>query len=304
MLADLKPGDQMNLDVMVNSFEIKFSERVKNNYFLTMNCKDASGEIAVKVFDMPKPKLDDLANLLDENKFIHICGNVEEYKGTVNAKATEIEFIDEPEDLSYFERCSGIPINELKSRLEKAISSIETDHYRQLTNLLIGPDGKYRYKFEIWPAAKSMHHAYRHGLLEHSLEVYSFIDSDAKTALAFDECSRPDVNWDALRVSALVHDIAKTEELDYNQGAVKYTSTGELVGHLCLGSMWVYHTIKSIADFPKEDEDALLHILLSHHGKKEWGNAVDAKTLEAEIFHQADHKSALMNKSLKSKTRG
>ena len=304
MLADLKPGDQMNLDVMVNSFEIKFSERVKNNYFLTMNCKDASGEIAVKVFDMPKPKLDDLANLLDENKFIHICGNVEEYKGTVNAKATEIEFIDEPEDLSYFERCSGIPINELKSRLEKAISSIETDHYRQLTNLLIGPDGTYRSKYEIWPAAKSMHHAYRHGLLEHSLEVYSFIDSDSKTATSFDECSRPDVNWDALRVAALVHDLAKTEELDYNQGAVKYTSTGELVGHLCLGSMWVYHAIKSIADFPKEDEDALLHILLSHHGKKEWGNAVDAKTLEAEIFHQADHKSALMNKSLKLKTRG
>ena len=304
MLADLKPGDQMNLDVMVNSFEIKFSERVKNNYFLTMNCKDASGEIAVKVFDMPKTKLDDLANLLDDNKFIHICGNVEEYKGTINAKATEIEFIDEPEDLSYYEKCSGIPIIELKARLQKAIKAIHTPHFNQLANNLVGPEGTYRSRFEIWPAAKSMHHAYRHGLLEHSLEVYSFIESDAKTSTNFDECSRPNVNWDALRVAALIHDLAKTEELDYNQGVVKYTSTGEMVGHLCLGSMWAYHAIRSIDSFPKEDEDALLHILLSHHGRQEWGNAVDMKTLEAEIFHQADHKSALMNKSLKSKTRG
>lgn len=304
MLADLKPGDQMNLDVMVNSFEIKFSERVKNNYFLTMNCKDASGEIAVKVFDMPKSKLEDLANLLDDNKFIHICGNVEEYKGTINAKATEIEFIDEPEDLAYYEKCSGIPIIELKARLQRAIESIQSPHYNELVNKLVGSEGEYRYRFEIWPAAKSMHHAYRHGLLEHSLEVYSFIESDAKTAANFDECSRPNVNWDALRVAALIHDLAKTEELDYNQGVVKYTSTGELIGHLCLGSMWAYHAIRSISYFPKEDENALLHILLSHHGRQEWGNAVDAKTLEAEIFHQADQKSALMNKSLKSKTRG
>ena len=92
MLADLKPGDQMDLDVMVNSFEIKFSERVKNNFFLTMTCKDSSGEIAVKVFDLPKDKLDELASMLGENKFIHVCGNVEEFKGTINAKATEIEF--------------------------------------------------------------------------------------------------------------------------------------------------------------------------------------------------------------------
>jgi hypothetical protein len=57
MLADLKPGDQMDLDVMVNSYEIKFSERVKNNYFLAMTCKDSSGEIPVKVFDLQKDLL-------------------------------------------------------------------------------------------------------------------------------------------------------------------------------------------------------------------------------------------------------
>jgi hypothetical protein len=123
MLADLKPGDQMDLDVMVNSYEIKFSERVKNNYFLAMTCKDSSGEIPVKVFDLGKDKLDELVSLLDENKFIHVLGNVEEFKGSINAKATEIEFIDEPEDLSYYERCSGIPISDLKSRLNQAISS-------------------------------------------------------------------------------------------------------------------------------------------------------------------------------------
>ena len=304
MLADLKPGDQMNLNVMVNSFEVKFSERVKNNYFLAMTCKDSSGEIAIKVFDLAKDKLDELASMLDENKFIHVCGNVEEFKGNINAKATEIEFIDEPEDMSYYERCSGIPIVDLKSRLDKAISSIESPHFNQLVNNLIGENGKYRTKYEVWPAAKSMHHAYRHGLLEHSLEVYKFVESDQNATLAFDECSRPNINWDALRTAALIHDLAKTEELDYNQGAVKYTQTGELIGHLCLGAMWAYHAIQLVPEFPKEDTEALLHILLSHHGRQEWGNAVDIKTAEAEIFHQADHKSATLNKSLKSKTRG
>lgn len=302
MIADLRPGDQMDHDVLVNSYELKFSEKVKNNYFLSMLCKDSSGEISVKVFDLPKPKLDELTSLLDDSKFLHIQGNVEEYKGNKNVKAQNIEFIEDPIDMSYFEKCSPISLDILIERLDKAINDIEDQNLKLLVSNLIGENGKYREKFLVWPAAKSMHHAFRHGLVQHSLEVYNFIINDYNCYQKFDDNTKnQDINWDVLRTAALLHDIAKIEELDYNQGATNYTSIGDLVGHLCLGAMWVYNEIQNMKEFSSTTLELLMHVFLSHHGRLDWGSALEPKTIEAELFHQADNRSAMMNKSLKSK---
>lgn len=305
MIADLKAGDQMDLDVLVNSYELKYSDKVRNNYFLSMHCKDSSGEISVKVFDMPKNKLDELVDLLDDSKFIHIQGNVEDYKGNVNVKAQNIEFLDEPEDMSYYEKCAPVELSILKERLQNSINRIEKIHFKQLVEDLIGQSGTYREKFMIWPAAKSMHHAYRHGLLQHSLEVFSFVESDFDGYQKFDPSAKSEnINWDALKTAALIHDLAKVEELSYDSGITNYTSSGDLIGHLNYGAMWAYHAMQKIENFPKEDAECLLHILLSHHGRKDWGAAVEPKTVEAEFFHQADQRSAVANKALKSKTQG
>lgn len=305
MIADLKPGDQMDLNVLVNSYEMKYSEKVRNNYFLSMLCKDSSGEIPVKVFDLPKNKLDELTELLDESKFIHIQGNVEDFKGNINVKALNIEFIEEPEDMSYYEKCAPIELNILKSRLDEAIEKIEKLHFKKLVQSMIGKNGTYRDKFIVWPAAKSMHHAYRHGLLQHSLEVFSFVESDFDGYQKFDPSAKSDnINWDALKTAALIHDIAKIEELDYDNGITNYTVCGDLIGHLNYGAMWAFHNIQQIDNFPKEESELLLHILLSHHGRKDWGAAIEPKTIEAEFFHYADLRSAAANKALKSKTQG
>ena len=304
MIANLSPGDTMDLDVLVVSYELKYSEKVKNNYFLSIQCKDASGEISVKVFDKTKANYDIIVELLKDNRFIHVSGNVEDYKGRTNVKALSIEFIDDPEDMSYFEKSSPIPISVLEPELDAAIEKVSNPFYKNLLINLIGQEGKYRDKFLIWPAAKSKHHDYRHGLLQHSLEVFNNVEHELISHSQMHAESQNTINWDSMKCAALIHDVAKVIELDYKSGAATYTNEGNLIGHLCYGSMICYHEINNIEDFPKEDSLTLLHILLSHHGRTDWGAAIEPKNIEAEIFHMCDHKSALYNKNLKSATQG
>jgi 3'-5' exoribonuclease len=297
MIAELLPGQTMSQIALVNSFE----RRTKKNgeEFLKLVVKDASGIIDVMVWDRPDKEITDLENNLRGNKFVYIEGPVEKFKTgdnkeSTNVKAKIIYSIDRPDDISKLEKCSKIPHAKLAEMLDKAILNIDNIYLRNLCNVLLGPSGTYREKYLIWPAAKSMHHAYRGGLAEHSLEVYNLItaDYDGVIGLMSDEI---DINWDLLHTAALLHDIAKISEYDYQDGACSFTETGEMIGHLCLGAMWVNAALNKVADFPKDLAIHLIHIILSHHGRLDWGAAMEPKTKEAKLFHMADDRSAKLH---------
>lgn len=190
-------------------------------------------------------------------------------------------------------------INMQYMQLDELISTISNEHLSKLCYNLVGPEGKYRNEFLIAPAAKGMHHAYPGGLLEHSLEVADFCISDCKT---LNKYNYEALDAELLITAALLHDLGKIQEYMVStviDGTTLYsfTETGKMIGHLCLSAMWVYAEINDIPDFPHKLKEHLIHILLAHHGRSEWGTAVLPKTKEAEFFHMADHRSATIAKN-------
>jgi 3'-5' exoribonuclease len=184
-------------------------------------------------------------------------------------------------------------------QLDEMISHISNKYLSKLCYNLVGPEGKYRNEYLIAPAAKGMHHAYPGGLLEHSLEVADFCISDCKT---LNKYNYEALDAELLITAALLHDLGKIQEYMVStviDGTTLYsfTETGKMIGHLCLSAMWVYAEINNIPDFPHDLQEHLLHILLSHHGRVEWGTAIVPKTKEAEFFHMADHRSAMISKA-------
>jgi len=186
----------------------------------------------------------------------------------------------------------------LISKLDDLLSRIRHPHLSELCNNLVGKDGKFRNEYLIAPAAKGFHHAYPGGLLEHSLEVAEFCISDYELMKNY---KYEALNIDLLVSAAILHDLGKTEEYVVtdvvdDKTYYAFTETGKMIGHLCLSAMWVYSEIEKIQSFPHDLQEHLCHILLSHHGRVEWGTAVLPKTKEAEFFHMADHRSATIAK--------
>jgi len=131
------------------------------------------------------------------------------------------------------------------------------------------------------PAAKYYHQAYRHGLLEHCLSVAQGVSALAATF--------PGIDRDIAVTGALLHDIGKVEAYASVNGAIELTDEGKLLGEIPLGYYTVRRTIEDIDAFPEADADALLHIILSHHGKLEHGSPVVPCTREATLVHFIDN---------------
>ncbi len=142
-----------------------------------------------------------------------------------------------------------------------------------------------REKLRIWPAAQTVHHAYRGGLLEHILSV-------ARSALTLGAAYGAD--QDLLTAGALLHDIGKLEELEYDR-ATSYTREGNLVGHVTLGTMMVRAAVDAMPDFPDVLRTQIEHLIVSHHGHKEFGAPVEPMTIEAMILSAADDLDAKIN---------
>jgi 3'-5' exoribonuclease len=131
------------------------------------------------------------------------------------------------------------------------------------------------------PAAKRYHQAYRHGLLEHSLTVAQAVGAISATF--------PGIDRDVAVTGALLHDIGKLDAYELNAGAIAMSDHGRLHGEIPLGYYRVRRTIERLEGFPAELAQAVLHIILSHHGSLEHGSPVVPCTREATLVHMIDN---------------
>jgi len=157
-------------------------------------------------------------------------------------------------------------------------NSIANSQVRELLDCFFENDD-FAKKFKNHPAAKNMHHAYAGGLLEHTLSIVKTCDLLSKH-YSF-------LNRDILLAGAMLHDIGKLKEMKGGL-ATEYTTPGQLVGHLVIGSQMIEKAIGSIPEFPEETKLLLQHLVLSHHGKLEFGSPVKPATLEALVLHSLD----------------
>ena len=251
--------------------------------YLVLLLQDASGEIDAKVFQ----DVDTLDPQFEVGEFVAVQG-----KGNLFNRRLEL-IVDRirrviPDDarLGFREEecipCAPRPIAEMWTELQARIASIVDPDIRRLLELVVAQHGD---RLRIWPAARQIHHAYRSGLLEHVLKLM-----EIGGLLADSYGARRDL----VIAGALLHDLGKLEELDY-QIAIEYSLEGNLVGHIVLGTRMVREAIGQLPGFPAELATEIEHLILSHHGEKDRGSPVTPMTAEAFILAAVDEIDARLH---------
>ena len=161
------------------------------------------------------------------------------------------------------------------------VSTVQNPYLRRLLSMIFGPDSTTWEAYREAPAAKRYHQAYRHGLLEHCLTVAQAVSSISATF--------PGIDRDVAVTGALLHDIGKLHAYESQGGAISMSDEGRLFGEIPIGYYVVRRAIEDLDGFPVDLAQAVLHIILSHHGSLEHGSPVVPCTREATLVHMIDN---------------
>jgi 3'-5' exoribonuclease len=174
-----------------------------------------------------------------------------------------------------------VPFDRMVEDLRALIDTVQDRDLRALLDRLVSENCALWERWSQWPAAKTYHQAYRHGLLEHCLSVAQGVSAISATF--------PGIDRDLAVTGALLHDIGKVEAYEMNGGAIELSDAGKLLGEIPLGYYLVRREIEELPGFAPDTAQGLLHIILAHHGQLEHGSPVTPCTREATLVHFVDN---------------
>ncbi len=250
--------------------------------YMTLKLVDRTGEVEGRVWD----RVDEFATRFGKDDFLRVQGKASVYLGKMQLVVQDLERLPEGEiDLADYLPVATRSTEELVAELRTRVDSLGNPHLRGLLEAFLADDD-FLQRYAVAPAAKTMHHVYLGGLLEHSLAVADLAD----------EVSRryPGIQRDLLVCGALLHDIGKVDELCYER-SFDYTDEGKLLGHIVMGVEMVEEKVRQVTGFPRPLATLLKHLLLSHHGQYEFGSPKRPKTLEAVILNFLDDLDSKIN---------
>ncbi len=251
--------------------------------YLSLTLMDRTGELAGRVWD----NADALAAHCPAGAFVQVTAQAQAYKDILQLKINNLQKVEATEvDPAEFLPATPADIPALKKELRKFIKSIENAHLQSLLQALF-KNGDFFDKFCRAPAAKNMHHAYLGGLLEHTMAVARLADQTCGLY--------PELDRSLLLSGALLHDIGKVEEFSFEVFPFDYSDQGRLVGHFVIGVEMIHDVLKTLQGFPPDLADRLKHLILSHHGRHEFGSPVLPMTSEAFVLNLLDDLDAKMN---------
>ena len=269
-VQELEPGmelfDQPFLMVEVNPRKTK-----DDRPFILFTLSDRTGQVGGVFWNVP-------AGVVREcvpGRVVLVTGDVRLYNKRVQVVALDLQPF-EPESMAEFAPAAGRDHDEMIAELAEVIGQLGQPLQGLLTRLL---DPSFLRRYTESPAARTMHHAYVGGLLQHSLALVSLCRLAAEMY--------PPVDRDLLIAGALLHDIGKV--LSYEaEVTFPLTNDERLVGHITLGTLLVEAAVQEMPDFPPRLRQELLHLMVSNHGAPEWGSPVPPRTLEAALLHHID----------------
>jgi len=277
LLRTLKEGDVFTGFLLAQEAVFKIS--TKGSEYLELKLSDASGDLKGFLWDVRAIEGD--MESITSDAFLKVKGSISSYNGRIQMKLDKVRFAPDSEvgDLSRFFPVSSRPVAEMLAEMDGIISSVRDPWIRHLLTALLVDNATLREAFSKAPAAKSMHHVYLGGLLEHTLSIL---------AMAEQACGHyKQMNRDLVLAGVFLHDVGKTAELSYLR-SFGYTDEGNLIGHISMECEWINREAAKIKGFPEELRVQMLHIVLSHHGKLEFGSPVLPKTPEALLVHYLD----------------
>jgi 3'-5' exoribonuclease len=252
--------------------------------FMALSLQDKTGQIKARIFN-------DVGRLREEfeaGDFVKVQGHADRFTGQVQLIVERIRRVNPDQDRpqGFHEedciRSAPRPVDEMWAELQELVVGVRDPFVRQLLERVVRDNEP---RLRLWPAAQIVHHAYRGGFLEHVLAV-------ARVALPVAEVYG--ANRDVVTAGAILHDIGKLQELDYDLSA-SYSREGNLVGHIALGLVMVRSATAAIEGFPELLRTQIEHLVVSHHGQKQFGSPVEPMTVEALILSAADDLDAKIN---------
>lgn len=278
MVTELQPNQTVSSWFAVTEKSLAPFKNKAGSY-LNVVLSDRSGSISGRAWD----DAERLAEICQPGAVVRVEGRVEEYRGKQQLIIEDLACCAEGEyDRSDLLNCTKKDVGQLLSQLLQFVADVEEPHLRALLEAFFGDEG-FLSRFAESPGAKALHHSHVGGLLDHTVSVATLV-------CAVQEL-HPEMDRDLLIAGALLHDVGKLGELAIDT-TINYTDTGRLVGHIVLTDRWVREQINQIDGFPAELDNKLNHILLSHHGQKEYGAPIVPMTAEACALHYADNLDA------------
>jgi len=279
-IKDIRAGDLVD-DIFVLSEKTMAQKRDGNN-FLNITVSDKTGNIKGVIWD----RVDDISAGIASGDFVQVQGTVSEYKGILQLVVKKMASI--PADSvnpSDFLPATRRDIDKMFLRLLKITASMEAEHLKKLFEAFFN-DTDFVRKFKNAPAAKKMHHAYIGGLLEHTLSMALLADRIVEHYSGVDR--------DLLLAGAILHDIGKIREFNYKY-SIDYSDEGRLLSHIVIGIMMLDEKLEEIEEFPKDQAVLLRHMIVSHHGTREFGSPEPPKTIEAVLLNYIDEIDSKVN---------
>ena len=279
-IKDYKEGDRV-FDIYLCKH--KQSAVTKNGKaYENVILQDRTGTIDAKVWDPNSAGIEEFDNL----DYIEVYGEVTSFQNALQVNIKRVRVCQEGE----YDPADYLPVSEknidtMYDELIALAGSVQNPYLKALLDRFFREDEKFIKAFKQSSAAKTVHHGFVGGLLEHTLSVTKLCDY---------YCSAyPLLNRDLLLTAAMCHDIGKTKELSLFPEN-DYTDEGQLLGHIVIGSEMIGETARSIAGFPKGLESELKHCILSHHGEYEFGSPKKPALIEAAALNFADNTDAKM----------
>ena len=246
----------------------------------SLNLQDKTGTVDAKIWELNSPGINEFSAM----DYVFVDADVTVFQGQFQLNVKRIRRADENEYRpSDYLPVTAKDVKTMHHELVQYITTIRNENLRKLAAGFFMNDAAFIKEFCAHSAAKSVHHSFVGGLLEHTLSVVKMCDYFCK--------QYPALNRDLLLTAAMFHDIGKTKELS-SFPENDYTDEGQLVGHIIIGAQMVTEQIRTIPGFPKKLENELIHCILAHHGELEYGSPKKPALIEALALNLADNADA------------
>jgi 3'-5' exoribonuclease len=264
--------------VIVSSFVVvtkQVKPKKSGEPYLALTLGDRCGQIEAKMWDNVEDSLD----AFEQDDFLKIKGLLNKYKNRFQITIHKLRKLGDVEvDFADYLPKTTKDVNELWRTLTDYVSSFQDPHLQTLVQLFMA-DPEIAVAYRNAPAAKTLHHAYIGGLLDHVVSLFRSCDLVSR--------NYPQVNRDLLLTGAFLHDIGKIHELTYSR-SFSYTSRGQLLGHMIIELEMLQAKIAQIPGFSDEMKTLLEHLIISHHGHYEFGSPKLPMFPEALMLHYMD----------------
>ncbi len=278
-VRELKPDEIANAVFLVQSKEIR--QKRTGEPYLSLGLSDKTGEIEARMWD----NVAEVMDTFGRDDFIKVRGQLQIYNTKPQFIVHKLRRMEDSEvDFADFFPASARDPHQMWTELRAIVTGIPNEHFRELLNAFLD-DPEIAVRYRVAPAAKSIHHAFRSGLLEHVLSLLGLarpISSHYGT-----------IDWSLMVAGIVLHDIGKIYELTYERGFA-YSTEGQLIGHIPIAMRMLSEKLRAFPDFPNKLRNLLEHMVLSHHGKLEFGSPKIPLFPEALLLHYLDDMDSKM----------